>query len=410
VDRLKLVRSDVFTQPVHDNPAPKPIREITLPASPLPDESAEDPSESTPAGAQPWLNVMASRNFSEWLAERPVSLGITTYQAGKLLLLGHKPDHSLAVFERTFNRCMGLCAAPNGQTLWLSSRFQLWRFENVLAEGTSASEFDRLYVPRVGYTTGDIDVHDLAVAPDGQVVFVNTLFSCLATISPRYNFEVQWRPPFISRLAAEDRCHLNGLALRDGHPRYVTLCGQTDVVDGWRDCRTDGGCVMDVTTNEIVCDGLSMPHSPRWHGDRLWLLEAGTGWLGFVDFPSGRFQRATFCGSFPRGLAIVGNYAVVGLSLPRNEPTFQGLPLDNELAQRRAVPRCGLLVVDLISGDAVHWVRIEGKVHELYDVVALPGVRRPKALGFATDEIQRNVWFEEHQQMSHWTAAPRDIS
>ncbi len=254
----------------------------------------------------------------------------------------------------------------------------------MLPESDDTLEFDRLYVPRVGYTTGDIDVHDLAVAADGQVIFVNTLFSCLATISERYNFDVVWRPPFITRLAAEDRCHLNGLALRDGQPRYVTLCGRSDVVDGWRDCRTDGGCVLDIITNDVLVEGLSMPHSPRWHDDRLWLLEAGAGWLGYVD-SNGKFERVTFCGGYPRGLAIVDRYAVVGLSLSRHEPTFQGLPLEQELARRGAVPRCGLLVVDLSSGEIAHWVRIEGKVHELYDVVALPGVRRPQALGFMTD-------------------------
>ena len=137
---------------------------------------------------------------------------------GNLLLLGLKPDESLAVFERTFNRCMGLCTASDSQSLWLSSRFQLWRLENMLADTRDTVEFDRLYVPRVCYTTGDIDVHDLAVATDGRVIFVNTLFSCLATISERYNFDVVWRPPFITRLAAEDRCHLNGLAL----PRRAT--------------------------------------------------------------------------------------------------------------------------------------------------------------------------------------------
>jgi uncharacterized protein (TIGR03032 family) len=351
--------------------------------------------------------VLASRHFPDWLAQQPVSLGITTYQAGKLLLLGHKPDGSLAVFERTFNRCMGLCAAHDAQTLWMSTRFQLWHLENMLGQGQVVGEFDRLYVPRVGYTTGNIDVHDLVVDSDGQVIFVNTLFSCLATISPRYNFDVVWRPPFLSRVSAEDRCHLNGLALRDGMPRYVTMAGRTDVVDGWRDCRREGGCVMDVTTNDSLVEGLSMPHSPRWHREQLWLLEAGSGWFGRVDLDRGRFERVAFCGGYARGLAMVSDYAVVGLSLPRDEPTFQGLPLDEELAQHRAEPRCGLLVINLNSGDAVHWVRIEGQVRELYDVVALAGVRRPKALGFVSDEIQHNVWFAERGQASHWTAGPR---
>ena len=351
--------------------------------------------------AEPWLNVIGSRHLLDWLAAEQVSLALTTYQLGKLLFLGQKSRHELAVFERSFERCMGLCASADAQTLWMSSRSQLWRFENMQSDGPH----DRMYVPRMSHVTGDIDIHDLAIDGDGRPVFVNTLFNCLATVSSRFNFECLWRPDFISRLAAEDRCHLNGLALRDGQPRYVTLCARSDVVDGWRDHRADGGCVIDVTSNEVLVEGLSMPHSPRWHQDRLWLLEAGSGWFGFIDPHSGNFERVTFCSGYPRGLAIFGDWAVVGLSLPRHEATFQGLPLDEELKRRGAVARCGLQVIHLKTGDVAHWVRIENKVHELYEVVALHGVSRPAALGFMTDEIEKNVWFTEGEQTHRWTAA-----
>ena len=148
-----------------------------------------------------------------------------------------------------------------------------------------------------------------------------------------------------------------------------------------------------------------MPHSPRWYQDRLWILEAGSGWFGFIDLASGRFERVTFCSGYARGLAMFGKWAVVGLSLPRHESTFQGLPLESELQQRGAVAGCGLQVIDLESGEVAHWVRIENKVHELYDVVALQGVRRPAALGFMTQEIQQNVWFAEGDRTHRWTAA-----
>ena len=163
--------------------------------------------------------------------------------------------------------------------------------------------------------------------------------------------------------------------------------------------------MFDVTTNEIIADGLCMPHSPRWHHDRLWLIEAGTGWFGFLDSRSGQFERVTFCSGYARGLAMFGDWAVLGLSLPRHEPTFQGLPLEEELTKRGARAHCGLLVIDLQSGNVAHWVRIENKVHELYEVVALRGVCRPAALGFMTKDIEQNVWFAEGQQTHRWTAA-----
>ena len=193
----------------------------------------------------------------------------------------------------------------------------------------------------------------------------------------------------MSRLAAEDRCHLNGLAMDDGRPRVVTAVGRTDVADGWRDRRRDGGCVVDVTSGEIAVAGLSMPHSPRFHGDKLWLLNSGSGFLGVVDAAAGRFEPLTFCPGYARGLAFVGGFAVVGLSRPRENATFAGLALDDNLAARDAEARCGLLVVDLASGDIAHWVRITGVVEELYDVAILEGVTRPMALGFQSDEICR---------------------
>ena len=251
-----------------------------------------------------------------------------------------------------------------------------------------------MYVPRVGYTTGFLDVHDVAVEDSGRVVFANTLFSCLATLSERANFQPLWQPPFVSALAPEDRCHLNGLAKRDGRVRYVTAAAATDVREGWRQRRGDGGCVLDVASGETLVAGLSMPHSPRWHGGRLWLLNAGAGELGYVDGERGTFEPIVFCPGYLRGLALVGDFAVVTLSLPRHR-TFGGLPLHERLEQRGAAAQCGLYVIELSTGHVLHTLRLEGLVSELYDVVALPGVTRPMALGFKTTEIERLLLVDE---------------
>ncbi|MFO1039000.1 MAG: TIGR03032 family protein [Geminicoccaceae bacterium] len=348
-------------------------------------------------GPTPQLALLPSRQFPNWLAEQGLSLAFTTYQSGKLFLIGLQPDGRLSVFERTFNRAMGLCA--HGRRLYLSTLFQLWRFDDALDQGQTHEGYDRLYVPQLAWTTGDLDIHDVAVMADGRVAFVNTLFSCLALPDEGHSFRPLWRPPFVSRLAAEDRCHLNGLALVDGFPGYVTAVARNDVADGWRDRRRDGGIVLDVKTGEVVLDGLSMPHSPRWHdagsGPQLWLLDSGTGRFGHLDRASGRFQEVAFCPGYARGLACHGRYAVIGLSRSRTGPTFGGLALDDTLARHHADPRCGLLVVDLRTGDTVHWLRIEGVVSELYDVAVLPGARRPMALGLVTDEIRRVITLGE---------------
>ncbi len=344
------------------------------------------------AAATPKFEVTSSRQFPEWMAGERLSLAFTTYQAGKLFLLGLNPKGRLSVFERTFNRCMGL--AGDGQTLWMSTLYQLWRLENALAPGETAEGYDRFYIPRTAYTTGDLDIHDIGLGTDGKPVFIATLFGCVATLSETHSIRPLWKPPFISRLAAEDRCHLNGLAMADGVPRYVSAVSKSDVADGWREKRRDGGVVMDLRTNEVVLAGLSMPHSPRLADGQLYLADSGTGRFGRVDVRKGTFEEIAFCPGYIRGMTIHKNFAVVGMSRPRHNKTFSGLALDDELKRREVEPRCGLLVIDVRSGDIVHWLRLEGVVEELYDVVVLPGVARPMALGLVSDEIRRTVSLE----------------
>lgn len=338
--------------------------------------------------------LTTSRGFSGWLAGIGGALAFTTYQAGKVFFLGLKPDGRLSVFERSFPRCMGLATSDDGRTLMLATQSQLYRFDNVLPAEGRQGMYDAVYAPKQTWITGDIDIHDVAFGTDGPV-FVNTLFNCVATVSEGFSFRPMWRPPFISRLAAEDRCHLNGLAMEDGQARYATCVSRSDVSDGWRDRRATGGMVLDVQSDEIVAEGLSMPHSPRMHNGKLWLLNSGTGEFGWVDPASGDFTAVTFCPGYARGLALIGDYAIIGLSLPRDNRTFQGLPLDAALNDHDADPRCGLLVVDLKSGDAVEWVRIEGVISELFDVAFLPGTSCPSAIGLKGQEILRVINIDE---------------
>lgn len=346
----------------------------------------------------PALTLQGSRQFVSWMREQRLSLAFTTYQSGKLFLLGTQAGGKLSVFERTLERCMGLYASPDAQSLWLSTLYQVWRFENALPAGERApGGFDRLYVPQLAYTTGDVDGHDMALDAQGRVVFVNTLFSCLAAVSETHSFRPLWHPPFISRLAAEDRCHLNGLAVENGKPRYATAVSTTDVHEGWREHRRAGGVVLDVESGEVVCRDLSMPHSPRLHEGQLWVLNSGAGQFGRVDVGTGRFEPVCFCPGYARGLAFHGHFAVIGLSTCRENRTFQGLPLDDLLAEKNVAPRCGLQIVDLRTGDAVHSLAITGVVRELFDVAVLAGVERPAALGFKTEEIRRTITLEAEE-------------
>ena len=352
--------------------------------------SGGDPTAKSGANNKPAkFDTSASRQFASWLLEQGISLAFTTYQANMFFFIGMRDERRPFFHRRTLPRCMGMVV--NGNSLYVSSLYQLWRFENSLKPGQLHRGCDRLYVPKVSHVTGDIDIHDIAVDRDGRLVFVNTLFGCLATTSDTHSFVPLWKPPFISKLAAEDRCHLNGLAMRDGRPAYVTTVSQGDVPDGWRDFRRDGGTLIDVAKNEIVLDGLSMPHSPRWYRGRLWLHNSGTGEFGYADLKAGRFVPVCFVPGYLRGLDFNGEFAVVGLSMPRRDKAFHGLALQERLEAKKASPRCAIYIIDLRTGDAVHWVRFEGAIEELYDVAVLRGCRRPIAIGFQSDEIRRVI-------------------
>ena len=288
---------------------------------------------------------------------------------------------------RTFPHVMGLFATAN--SLWLSTKSQVLRLENVLDLTNQEHSNQRLYLPRTSYTTGDLDIHDLTVI-DEQVVFVNSKYSCLATLDSQYSFKPLWQPSFISKLAPEDRCHLNGLAVVEGKPKYVTAISRSDVTDGWRDNRQQGGIVIDVETNEILCDNLSMPHSPRFYQGKLWLHNSGTGYFGYLDLKTGKFEAVAFVPGYARGLAFWGNFALVGLSKPRDQ-TFSGLELDQTLEDKQAKPRCGLVVIDLNTGNIVHWVWIEGQVRELYDIQIIPGVQQASIVD--DDQVEDLITF-----------------
>jgi uncharacterized protein (TIGR03032 family) len=356
-------------------------------------EAVPDAAASSAGTAKPALVVTSSRHFPGWLADAGGSLAISTYQSGKVILIGtNRQAERLSIFDRTLDRPMGL--AFRDSRLVVASSIQITSFVDAAHGTPGAAGYDALFVPQSATYTADLDVHDVAFDAEGRLVFVNTLFSCLATTSETHSFKPLWKPPFISRLAPEDRCHLNGLAMRDGKPAFVTCVAETDLADGWREHRTGGGVVIDVASGEVVCRGLSMPHSPRLHGGKLWVLNSGAGEVGTVDLGTGRFEPLAFCPGYLRGLDFVGPYALVGLSEPRENRTFAGLPLQDRLAAAKAGPRCGVYVIDTRTGDVAHWLRLEGVVSELYDVIALPGLARPMMIGFKSDEIRRTVSVE----------------
>lgn len=333
------------------------------------------PEQNPAAESTPPLKSVHSTTFPALLARLGASIWVTTYQAGKLVVL-RADDGVLNTHFRSFPKPMGL--AIHGGRFALGCRTFIMEFRNnskVALKLEPTGKHDACYLPHAMNVTGDVAIHEMAWV-DQDLWFVNTRFSCLATRSSGYSFRPQWRPPFITELSPEDRCHLNGMGLRDGRPRYVTALGRTNATQGWRNDKAFGGILMDIENGKFLAEGLSMPHSPRWHDGRLWVLESGKGELGTVDPSTGTYETVAVLPGFTRGLDFAGPYAFVGLSQVRETATFSGIPITESQEERSS----GVWVVDTRDGRIVALVKFEAAVQEIFAVQVLPGRRFPELL------------------------------
>ncbi len=344
---------------------------------PLSDHATAGRARLIQPGTAGASSIEVSRNFTLWLAENHCSIAFSTPQQDALFLLGLHRDGSLSHSTHRFTDCMALHG--DADKLWLAARNQLWRFTPHPADYTRSLGPDRVYHPQLSHMTGDLRIHEMAEADTGELLFVNTLYSCVAIPSGERGFIPVWQPDFISSLTAEDRCHLSGLALRDGKPYAVTAASCSDRPQGWRKHCQSGGVVIEMASDEVMCDGLTMPHSPRWAQDRLWVLDSGNGSLGYVDPASGRLEEIAFCPGYARGMGIIDRFAVIGLSHLRKESSGD-FALPSRLDRYNTTARCGLIVVDLESGSVVEWLKLNGTARELSDISILPQTRQPVIL------------------------------
>jgi uncharacterized protein (TIGR03032 family) len=342
-----------------------------------------DPTIIAVPPPEPPLRSVHTTNFGPLLGELGLSLLVTTYQAGKLVVLRQNEQGTLTTHFRSFQRPMGLAVA--GDRLALGTALEVWEFHNLPAVARNlepAGSHDACFLPRLAHVTGDVQIHEMAWVPhpeapaDPELWFVNTRFSCLCTRAMPYSFVPRWRPKFISAIAPEDRCHLNGLGVRDGAVRYATALGATDSPGGWRDRKKDGGVLIDIAHNEILARGLSMPHSPRWYAGKLWVLNSGQGGLGTIDPATGKYEEVASLPGFTRGVDFVGPLAFVGLSQVRESAVFSGIAI----AERPMAERCcGVWVVNIQSGQVIAFVKFEDALQEIFAVQALLR-RRPDIL------------------------------
>lgn len=365
------------------------------------------------ATAQPQdLRSVYTTGLAEIFAQLNISLVVSTYQAGKVILVRHDRGApaanagtgggggTLNTHFRAFHKPMGV--AVQGNKLAIGGQKTVWELHNmpsVARKIEPVGKHDACYLPRRIHITGDIDIHEMAFAADGELWLVNTRFGCLCTLDAAHSFHPRWRPPFVSAYAPEDRCHLNGLAMVDGRPKYVTALGETDNAGGWRANKAGGGLLMDVETNEILLRGLSMPHSPRWYNNQLYVLESGQGSLAVVDLeaargpdskiqnPKSKIRTLAQLPGFTRGLDFYGPLAFIGLSQVRETATFSGLPLIERLGEERT---CGVWVVHIETGQTLGFLRFEAGVQEIFAVQVLPNTRFPEMLEWEDERLSHS--------------------
>lgn len=323
------------------------------------------------------FNCKYSGQALELLDKLNISLILSTYQAGKVIILSSdgKNMHQLV---RDFARPMGIAIQDQMMALAGALGVTVFRTDPHLAKTypEKPDTYDAFYFPTTQFRTDYVDIHDIAFTNKG-LIGVNTSFSCLAKLDGQYSFYPIWQPSFIHELIPQDLCHLNGMAVdEEANIRYVTAFGETASKEGWRENKLIGGVLIDVQTNEIILDKLPMPHSPRIYRGEIYLLLSAEEKLVKVDLENRNYLDVAKVDGFIRGLSFKDHYAFIGVSKLRKTHTFSDL----EIADKEI--KAGVVIVDLDTGQIVGEIKYETSVDELYDVHILDGLKRVNILNY----------------------------
>lgn len=358
-----------------------------------------------------------SSNLPAILSLLNVSLAVTSYQSRRLILIQAKDD-TVETKLKAFSRPMGLYADARRLTIGTVNQvidFQYaaaslqkvkqggldkltelpaklldsdWQVNTeLLAERQQQLDdlkaADTLLLERAALTTGMINIHDIAWGKQGLWV-VNSTFSCLSRLSPNHSFIACWQPPFIKDLVPEDRCHLNGMAMLDGEPRYVTTFNQADRRDSWRVKGYQAlGTLIDIKQNRILKDDLLLPHSPRCHNGWVYYCASGHGEVQRYHPETELTELVCQLPGFTRGMAFIGDLLLVATSKVRQSQlhdTESAAPMPVDLRLGDAESICGVWFVDTSTGDVIASLQFEGDVAQLYDIAVLHGASNVELL------------------------------
>jgi uncharacterized protein (TIGR03032 family) len=335
-----------------------------------------------------------SPNVPELLQKLNCSIAISTYQAGKLVFISAKDENSLTQLPRNFQKAMGIAEDHKNDKLALACKDEIIVFKNSTELAhyypKSPNKYDALYMPRATYHTGALDIHDLSFGKNEELYAVNTLFSSIVKIDSNYNFTPFWSPPQIDKITGEDRCHLNGMAMQKGIPKYATAFNNGNTAQSWRDKITESGVIYDIEKNKIIARNLAMPHTPRIFNNELYVLLSATGELVKINKDNGSYEVIVKIGGFVRGMSLHKDYLFIGQSkLREKSSTFGKLPFAKDANQ------AGIVIIHLPTKSIAGKITYLNSLDEIYDIHIFADKIRPNILNTLTDDYKEGLSIPE---------------
>ena len=334
-----------------------------------------------------------SESLPRFLYENKVSIVFSTYQAGKVIFLSSVSGERLQMYAKNFPRPMGIALKDGKMAIANKSRIDVFSRSRSLAQSFPSKKkyYDTLFIPQVSYYTGMADIHEV-VWGNNELWAVNTAFSCLCVMDERYSFIPKWKPDFITELAPEDRCHLNGLALKDGKPYIVSMFDRTNAKEGWRNGKFDTGLLINVENNEILADALSMPHSPVYDNGKLYFLQSATGKVCVYNIENMNIDVLTTLTCFTRGMDVYDDYLIVGGSkLRESSSLFSGVAdsIHDGLA--------GIFILNKNTGEQEARITFTENISEIFSVHLIRNTYRPAIITQNDEEAEKFIMAAENQ-------------
>jgi uncharacterized protein (TIGR03032 family) len=334
--------------------------------------------------------------FPAFLYEEKLTIVISTYQAGKVLFISSVNGKALTIYAKNFQRPMGIAVKQDKLAIAHRSKIDIFSGSSTLAKGyqPQPNHYDKIFLPQVSYNTGMADIHEIEWGNDGLWA-VNTMFSCLCKMDDEYSFIPKWHPPFISEISPEDRCHLNGMAMKEGEPAFVTTFDNTDDKDGWRNKNPNTGQIIDIRKNEILAKDLPMPHSPVYHDGKLYYLLSASGEIVSFDIAECSSRTIATIDGYLRGLEVYKGYLIVGMSSLRK--TFSDFQDVNEKSKTGAA---GIHILDIETGSTVAKITFIDYIREIFSVKTIERVQRPVIL--TPDDEESHKFIHLPDQQDYW--------